>query len=292
MNKYALRRVIVLLTIALLCARAADVVVRLVREQESQTYLPSINVPLPLVPVRTTKKGIGLAYPNFADDARNAGASWCYNWSPGGSCGDDSIEFVAMVWGRSIPAILPVSVKWLLGANEPDVETQANVTPEAYVEIWREIEGRFGDKYLAAPVPSQLDQTWIVRFRDAYIAHYGYPPRLDALTLHCYVATADHCWVYVSWIIDRAREWNIGEVWLTEFGVWKCLNTAGYLSEIRKLIERMEDEPMVARYAIHTNRTTMLEWWMYGLSPDCNPSLFDFETGARTLIGEVYARAQ
>ena len=141
MNKYALRRVIVLLTIALLCARAADVVVRLVREQESQTYLPSINVPLPLVPVRTTKKGIGLAYPNFADDARNAGASWCYNWSPGGSCGDDSIEFVAMVWGRVIPQTISASV--ILGANEPDIESQSNIAPEEYAVIWREIETRF-----------------------------------------------------------------------------------------------------------------------------------------------------
>jgi hypothetical protein len=197
-----------------------------------------------------------------------------------------------MVWGRDVPATLPVPVKWLLGANEPDVETQSNIAPEEYAIIWREIEGRFTNQKLAAPVPSQLDQTWIARFRDAYIARYGHLPRLDALTVHCYVATAEHCWVYLSWMVDRANEWGVPEVWLTEFGIWKCLNQDHYLAEIRNLVAWLEDEPMIARYAIHTNRATMNEWWMYGLPPDCNPSLFDFASGERTLIGEVYAGAQ
>jgi hypothetical protein len=40
------------------------------------------------------------------------------------------------------------------------------------------------------------------------------------------------------------------------------------------------------------HRATMREWWMYGLPEDCNPSLFDFATGALTPIGAVYAGAQ
>jgi hypothetical protein len=281
--------VLVFSVFALLIACAPAQTIR--STQTSYIYIiPQVSAPLPVSPIRTSKKGIGLAYDNFTDDAQNVGASWCYNWSVRGVCGNPQIEFVAMIWGRVIPQT--IEAEWILGANEPDISTQANITPEAYAGIWREIEARFADKKLVAPVPSQQDLTWLVHFRDAYVARYGQPPRLDALALHCYASHAAHCQVYAEWMIGRARAWNVPEVWLTEFGIWKCLNPQSYLAEIRNLVAWLEDEPMIARYAIHTNRATMNEWWMYGLPPDCNPSLFDFASGERTLIGEVYAGAQ
>ena len=229
-------QIIVILACTVACAednRAAST--RAPYPPPYQYRLTFIAAPQPIVPIRTAKKGIGLAYPEFRDDAQNAGASWCYAWMPSGECGHADIEFVAMIWGRVIPQTIGAST--ILGANEPDLESQANIAPVDYVEIWREIEARFAGKKLIAPAPSQQDLTWLVRFRDAYVARYGQPPRLDALALHCYVSHAAHCQVYVEWMIARAAEWGISEVWLTEFGIWKCLNPRNYLTEIRNLVE-------------------------------------------------------
>jgi hypothetical protein len=75
-----------------------------------------------------------------------SGVPWWYNWglSPGkvpGVGSEFSQEFVAMAWGARTVLDLPSwqphsSTKYLLGFNEPNLYTQANLTGSAACQLW------------------------------------------------------------------------------------------------------------------------------------------------------------
>ena len=76
-----------------------------------------------------------------------SGLSWWYNWglSPGPIFGDEfGQEFVAMVWGSGV---VPELESWsphpsttaLLGFNEPNLYTQANLTAAAACALWQPV---------------------------------------------------------------------------------------------------------------------------------------------------------
>jgi len=91
------------------------------------------------VVLKTSKKGMPMnpAAVNCTDLASIDG-SWYYNWSPvpNGCKG----EFIPMIWNDAnidnIMANLPDGSEWLLGFNEPNLESEANMTPEYAAKLW------------------------------------------------------------------------------------------------------------------------------------------------------------
>jgi hypothetical protein len=249
-------------------------------------YFPQAHT-FAVQPARTQKKGLAVTEWRPTDAAR-VGATWCYNWSPGGKpCGDD-VEFIAMIWCADVPAYIAPSRK-LAGANEPDQPSQCNKSPREYVATWRMIEERFGDRALIAPVPSQEHLDWLLEFRREYIEQVGAPPRFDYLAMHCYVSHAEHCIAILDFYTRLVDEWGIaGGVIVTEFAIFPCLNPSGYLAEARKLIEHFEDEPRVAGYAWFANAIDETAWWWYGLGAACNSQLLRPD-GTYSEIGRMYA---
>jgi len=241
---------------------------------------------------RAAKGGVGLTY-RHCEDAEALQVAWEYDWSmqPPDCYG---IENVPMVWGLwAIQGEVGGNSPWLMGFNEPDLSGQSAIEPATAAVAWREIERLYPDKKLVAPAPSHIHREWLTEFRDAYITAYGVPPRLDALAAHAYFGGVIEVIEMVRWYEDRAVEWNVpGGVWLTEFAFLPCYtsNAQARAAEV-EILNWLEAEPGVARYAWFAARMSGDELWSFK-PKSCLTHLNDFESGALTTEGRIYACKQ
>ena len=72
------------------------------------------------------------------------GAGWYYNWGPSPSnIGTYNATFLPMIWGANdmgdVNSALGAASTYLLGFNEPDVSTQANLTVAQAITDWTTI---------------------------------------------------------------------------------------------------------------------------------------------------------
>jgi hypothetical protein len=262
------------------------------RSQDAPQNAQTFKVFLPLIvgtgtvtPPVVRKKGIGLTYHQCAD-VTSMNAGWQYDWGDHPqSCRSDNVP---MFW-NNIGNLTTSYSSWIMGFNEPDLASQANLTPDQAAALWRQVEQKYPSAKMLAPVPSQQNPNWIVDFRNAYIARYGTAPRLDALAMHCYAWDANYCISYGQWFKNLATSWNIAKVWVTEFAFLTCnyqsVQQAG--AEMVRFIDWMELDPMIARYAWFAARIQGTEDWSF--PPECNTALVDFNSGQPTYYGQLYA---
>jgi hypothetical protein len=238
---------------------------------------------LPLIQTTPPKKGIALTY-GVCADATTEGAVWQYQWGPNpGNCpGVENIPMIRDITDTTKP--IAGNSQWLMGFNEPDLASQANITRADAAVFWRQIEANNPTRRLLAPVPSQVYPAWIVDFRNAYLAKYGSPPRLDALAFHCYAYTASFCIQLAKTFEQWAGQWNVPEVWVTEFGLMSCPNSPPdpALQEARTFITWIENEPMITRMAWFAARIKGTEGW------GCNNPLIDWNANAPSAFGSMY----
>lgn len=293
------RIVIIIAAIALFAAYFAwrDAQMKTPREPIPQS-MPSAQVyrlylPLFVAPEPNYKKGIGLTY-GHCEDVWNVHATWQYGWmTHPQDC--PNVENIPMIWGaQSIEQPLGGNSNWIMGFNEPDLSGQSNITPTLAATLWHEIEAKYPDRKLVSPAPSQLNREWIRDFRIAYIAQYGTPPRLDALAFHWYGWWADDAIYLAEYYKALAREWNVPEIWLTEFAMPtqpapdECWEGAYAIAqpEAQKLLVYLEQDEMVTRYAWFAARIQGTEWWS---DSRCFAALIDYDTGTCTTWGALYA---
>lgn len=205
-----------------------------VKETQYVYLLPQIRANVP-----AAKKGIGMPYADCRQLAA-LGIRWEYNWS-GETWNCAGVENVPMAWA-GVPSDVRGNSEWLMGFNEPDQPGQANLAPGTASALWRAIELRYPGRKLVAPAPSHLDPEWLVRFRDNYMAVFAKPPRMDALAVHCYLPTAVECIALVREYETWAREWNVGEIWVTEFSFTDA-------EQARDFISYLASDALVSRYS-------------------------------------------
>jgi hypothetical protein len=238
----------------------------------------------------TIRKGVGLTYENCAD-ALAVGATWQYRWVPLViNC--PGLENVPMIWGASdVAKTVTGNSQWIMGFNEPDLATQANISPAKAATLWRTIEGKYPGRSLLAPAPSAAHPDWLVQFRNAYIGLYKTAPRLDGLAVHCYRWTAEDCISLTQWYLARAKEWGISEVWVSEFAFLPCGNRsiAQAEAEMEQYIQWMKGNPKITRYAWFASRIRGDEWWAFQ-PRECNTPLLDFDRGSLTAFGNGYLK--
>src|SRR5580704_5821388 len=86
----------------------------------------------------------------FVPTASSPGIAWWYNWSNQGSSGTTGIEYVPMIWGSgSLNAAIPAGSRYLLGFNEPNFKSQADLTAQQAAADWPAVEA----KATAAGIP-------------------------------------------------------------------------------------------------------------------------------------------
>ena len=190
---------------------------------------------------------IGVASGTYADQGaagtlRSVGARWAYDWSGESAlAGKPGVEFVPMAWGAGSVTDQAVAgwtqarrsgaARWLLGPNEPDLAEQADLSPEAVLELWPRLQAT-GLKLVSPAVANPAtrsqthpDQRWL----DAFMAgaeRRGL--RVDAVALHYYGDWTDPA--TVRWIERDLRavhqRWK-KPIWITEAGALEAWRWEG-----------------------------------------------------------------
>ena len=118
------------------------------------------------------KKGIGMSYKELTWSTRIGRLKpfWHYSWNRDLKNNiPDSVEYVPMFWGansvndseinRIKDLINEGKVKHVLGFNEPDLETQANMSVDEAIALWPKLE-ELGVP-LGSPVPAETQGIWL-----------------------------------------------------------------------------------------------------------------------------------
>jgi hypothetical protein len=228
---------------------------------------------------------------------------WWYNWAvtPEGSVAsvykDTNMEFVPMAWSGGFNATQLRSflqthpdVKYILGFNEPNFKSQANMTPSAAAAAWPALEAianEFNLKIVGPAVnfcgdcvtENGTTYTDPVKYLDDFFAACA-GCRLDYIAIHNYM-----CY-------QSALQWYLGnfykygkKIWLTEFACWdqpaSVVTPQFQIDYMRNAISTLESDTMVFRYA-----------WFIGRSDNINAypylSIFDAAPGTLTELGTQY----
>jgi hypothetical protein len=198
--------------------------------------------------------------------------SWYYDWGvdpPAISQGQLSgIEWVPMCWGGTgsedvagIEARIPVGSKYLLGFNEPNFKSQANLTPAQAAAMWPNLEKIATDKGLELVSPAvnwcgdcvdgvTNDPTdWLDKFFTACPAC-----RVDYIAIHNYAPYSAALKSYIG----KFRKYN-KPLWITEFAPWDPPKPDynGVVQYMKEVIPVLENDTIVFRYSWFATRVNI-----------------------------------
>ena len=195
----------------------------------SQTDTTSI----PIASVVSVQSKKGLCYNDAALTSLFDGSevSWAYDWgSTGGAALPGYFEYVPMLWGlndvsywfSAASSALSGGSRHLLSFNEPDIETQANMTPDvAAVSHIAYLNPFAGQVRVSSPAISNAQSTdppqgvaWLENFFTACDGRCT----VDFVAYHWYGGGISDLASFSSQVIAVAASHNISSVWLTEFG--------------------------------------------------------------------------
>ncbi|MFF8031555.1 sigma-70 family RNA polymerase sigma factor [Streptomyces sp. NPDC016626] len=176
--------------------------------------------------VTTDRKGVGVwSFPGASQALEQSGAGWYYTWSTGhpGTVSGDA-DFVPMIWGAD--SVTPQALAeakaagpHLLGFNEPDFDSQANMSVEQALDLWPRLEST--GSILGSPaVAYGGDQPdgWLDRFMKG-AEQRGH--RVDFIALHWYGADfrTEAAVQQLRGYLDAVHERYGKPIWLTEFAL-------------------------------------------------------------------------
>jgi hypothetical protein len=244
---------------------------------------------------KSAKRGIAYDLASSADMAAlSPGVNWWYNWSPypnaslpSTAAAQYNMQFVPMLWTFNAQSSGMQTPGYLLVLNEPNITTQANVTPQQAATMWPQFEtvaSQTGAK-IVGPAMTWGDMTgyedpvaWLDTFYTAYeSANSGRAPRIDYLAFHWY----DYG---LSAQLDRLTKYG-KPFWVTEFANWHSQNDG---SEITTLAE--QEAQMTDMVATCESRSDVFRYaWFTGrLSPDPHYTSLLGATGQLTGLGKLY----
>ena len=250
--------------------------------------------------VKSKKRGLAYGYHSEADMAAiSKGLSWWYNWSskPENSVvnvfGSYGMDFVPMAWNGSFNETelrnyykAHPEAKYLLGFNEPNFTSQANMTPKQAAAIWPRLEAIAADYNLEIIGPA-------VNYCDKCIAVDGdtiWSPieYLDLFFEACPDCKVDYIGVHnymcysgaLSSYIDGFKKYG-KKIWLTEFACWDqaSIDVEMQKSYLMGAIDLLEADTMIFRYSWFTGNRS-------GAFPHMD--IFKKESGQLTELGELY----
>jgi lysophospholipase L1-like esterase len=234
------------------------------------------------------KKGVGDDDPPAPEAVDATGSHWYYNWKPAPSPGSIHAEFVPMLWGgRHLNADLHDAVqsgaKELLAFNEPDSETQGNVTVEQAIALWPKLEAT--GMRLGSPATT-TGSPWLDRFMAEAAARRL---RVDFLCLHWYgdITAPDPVGALQKYLQGYWDRYHL-PIWLTEysgadFSFHRRRTTvednARFAADSAAMLEQL---PFVERYA----------WFGTAWTPDSKDyptsGLYNDATHALTPVGQAW----
>jgi hypothetical protein len=175
------------------------------------------------------------SFPGVSQALARSGASWYYNWSAShaGIVDPPGVSFVPMIWGSgSVTSATLARARSeghvLLGFNEPDLSSQANMTVADALRLWPRLMAtgmELGSPAVATDAATP--GSWLDRFMRGAAAR-GY--RVNFIAVHWYGsdfatgAAVSQFRGYLQAIHDRYHL----PIWVTEFGLVAFGHTPQY----------------------------------------------------------------
>jgi hypothetical protein len=259
---------------------------------------PKVAVTNPAAtPTSSSRKGVGVWTFNGVDSAlAQSGAGWYYTWSVGHSGIEtpQGGDFVPMIWGggsvtdKTLAQSRAASGRYLLGFNEPDMSSQANMTVDQALTLWPKLEAT--GRTLGSPAVAYGGATgggWLDRFMTGAKAR---GLRVDFIALHWYggdFVTADAVGQLKSYLQSVWNRYH-KPIWLTEFALIDFSNGTHYPSEssqaafLTAATRMLDGLSFVQRYA-----------WFALPAADSGPSTGLFAAGPHvTAVGRAFEQAR
>ncbi|KAF7795462.1 hypothetical protein EIP86_006623 [Pleurotus ostreatoroseus] len=222
----------------------------------------------------------GISYNNAAfTDAFGSKTTWAYDWD---SSADGTIrsglEFVPMLWGTTADhtnswsanaqAAINAGATHLLAFNEPDLSSQANLTPAQAASAWMTYMQPFAGKAkLCSPAitngAAPMGTAWLDEFLAACTSC-----TIDCIAIHIYDSATNTAY-YQNYISGIGTKYG-KPTWVTEFGA--AGTTAQQQAFLQTMLPFLDNLSTVERYA----------YFMAG-----QDILVD-DSGALTALGQTY----
>lgn len=256
----------------------------------------------PPAAAKSAKRGIAYDLASPADMAALApGVSWWYNWSPTPNAAVPSdyqtqynMDFYPMLWNGNLNSANVVAflkanpnIKYILVLNEPNITSQANMTPQQAAQIWPQYESVAQQTGVQIVGPAMTWGTmsgyedpiaWLDAFYAAYqAANNGNDPQIDYLAFHWYdYGLSDQ--------LDRLGKYN-KSFWVTEFANWHSQNDGEQIDTLAKQEAQMTDMVATCESRVDVFRYA---WFTGRLSPDPHYTSLLGADGQLTGLGHLY----
>jgi hypothetical protein len=230
----------------------------------------------------------------FAAAASSPGIAWWYNWASQSPGADPRIEFVPMLWGGgSLGQTIPAGSKYVLGFNDPNFNTQANLTPQQAAADWPTVEARAasagvpivspGVKFCGSATDSS--QCTVGAITDPYTYLQAFFAactgcKVDYVAVHAYECDLPSLRDYIEGNLDAGGSLQgflqFGRpIWVTELACDATHSVADQKAFMQAAVPYLEGNPNVARYA----------WFSAGPIPNAELANAD---GSLTDLGQTY----
>ncbi|ESP05299.1 hypothetical protein LOTGIDRAFT_152129 [Lottia gigantea] len=161
-------------------------------------------------------------------------------------------EYVPMLWGeaRMNTSTVPNQAKHVLGFNEPNVKSQANMTPQRAAQLWPEVERKSVGKTLISPAVAGCHRAqqcihWFTEFFNGCKNC-----RVDALAVHAY-----HCNPHeLINSLEKVSHHFKKKIWLTEFACHTAKTVDEQLHYMQSILPLLEASPVIERYSWFVTR--------------------------------------
>jgi hypothetical protein len=194
------------------------------------------------------------------------------------------IQFVPMVWGSSsLGEAIPAGSKFLLGFNEPNFQSQSNLTAQQAAADWPMVEAQASATGAAIVSPAmnfcgpadQCNGTDPYQYlKDFFAACQGC--KVDYVAVHWYNCDLPSLQDYLEPGGSLEGFEQFGKpIWLTEFSCGAASSEADQEAYMQAAIPYLEGNPHVFRYA-----------W-FSADPIPNAQLLNGD-GSPTALGQVY----
>ncbi|KAK9841873.1 hypothetical protein WJX81_008520 [Elliptochloris bilobata] len=265
-----------------------------------------------------TLRGVGLYGPNIPNELQvfsKSGLKWYYTWDLYSDLSSLNIarlygtEFVPMIWGQKqlmamAPRLkkapykkgsyYPKNTQYLLGFNEPNIPSQANLTSMQAAKLWPQVTKvakNLGLK-LGSPAPAHCGQPdclnpkqapfdWFDDFFSNCTAMYGKAGcQVDIMAVHYYGCTTSD---FQRFMVQMAQTYK-KPIWVTEFACGLAGSIQILTQLMKSFITMLDNQPLVARYswfAAHTQGVAFL-------GPLCSLMQNSYSVAALTPLGQVY----
>ncbi|CAH1800027.1 unnamed protein product [Owenia fusiformis] len=247
--------------------------------------------------VPSTKKGVCMSPAGYTctDPEQFNNLAWYYDWSmkpvhekiycTNTLPGSERVPMKkSMQWAYMT---IPSGSKYLLGFNEVNHKTQANMKPQEAAYYWARLEKAAKKANVIGLVspsaaycgggPTKCITTTAIEWYDAFFQICS-NCRIDHIATHHFSCDPDETMAYLAELYEKYTK----PIWLTEFACPSSDYTtvAAYMNGVLPLLE---EAPYVFRYAWYSTRNTNPNLYI----PPINSLLEEGGTGLTTL-GQIY----